>query len=71
MTEQKDALAAEVKAEAKKRAARKRAAKKAAPGEMVEVVMVASSRGVTAGETRAVPKATAERLIRQGHARAV
>ena len=58
-------------AAAEKAPAAKAAAKKApaAAGAKVKVVMLTGSRDVKAGATRTLPKESAERLIRQGHAR--
>lgn len=68
-------LEAQVAAEAKKRTAKKAAAKKAAArrprakaSDLVEVTMRVSTKGTRVGESRRVPKATADRLVRQRHA---
>jgi hypothetical protein len=63
-------VATESAKRAEKKAAQKRTAKKAAAHGVakVRVKMTTSSRGVKAGATRTLPKADADRLIRQGHA---
>lgn len=71
---EKPSAAEQVATESAKRAAKKAAQKRTASkstapsAAKVKVKITTSSRGVKAGATRTLPKADAERLIRQGHA---
>lgn len=55
---------------AKKKAAKKAAAPAAkSEPKGVRIALVGSQHGATDGEERTVPKATADKLVRRGHAR--